>query len=169
MWWSLLSKLIGVVFQTAHPSGGFEKKFGACRFHTRSVILGGELVEKLCPQKQTCWEGKVIPDSGDSRNFVQGIPISLWKNFGSFQSISSVSGRFGKYQPKFKIWPAWSLCFKKKKVLKTKTNLHFVHWKTSKGKKKMKRKKMNKDIWTINYKFIWNINKIINYYCLVVS
>ena len=78
--------------------------------------------------------------SGDSRNFVQGVPISLWKNFGSFRSISSVLGRFGKYRPKFKIWPAWSLCLKKN-VLKTKTNLHSVHWKTSKGKKKRKEMK----------------------------
>ena len=107
--------------------------------------------------------------SGDSRNFVQGVPISLWKNFGSFRSISSVLGRFGKYRPKFKIWLAWSLCLKKKKVLKTKAKLHSVHRKTSKGKKKMKRKEMNKCNRTINYKFIWNINKIINYCCLVVS
>ena len=106
--------------------------------------------------------------SGDSRNFVQGVSISLWKNFGSFRSISSVLGRFGKYRPKFKIWPAWSLCLKKKKnVLKTKANLHFVHRKTSKGKKKMKRKEMNKCNCTINYKFIWNINKIINYCCFI--
>ena len=35
--------------------------------------------------------------------------------------------------------------------------------------KKMKRKGMNKVTDTINYKFIWNINKIINYCCLVVS
>ena len=27
---------------------------------------------------------------------------------------------------------------------------------------------MNKGSCTINYKFIWNINKIINYFCLVV-
>ena len=50
--------------------------------------------------------------SGDSRNFVQGVPISLWKIFESFRSIS---GRFSKYWLKFKIWLAWSLCFKKKK------------------------------------------------------
>ena len=62
----------------------------------------------------------VVAFSGDSRNFVQGIPISLWKNFGSFQSISSVSRRFGKYRPKFKIWLALSLCLKKKKFLKPK-------------------------------------------------
>ena len=35
--------------------------------------------------------------SGDSRNFVQGVSIPLWKNFRSFRSISDVSGRFGKY------------------------------------------------------------------------
>ena len=33
---------------------------------------------------------------------------------------------------------------KKQTILKTKKNLHFVHRKTSKGKKKMKRKEMNK-------------------------
>ena len=33
----------------------------------------------------------------------------------------------------------------------------------------MKRKEMNKGTYTINYKFIWHINKIINYSCLVVS
>ena len=33
----------------------------------------------------------------------------------------------------------------------------------------MKRNEMNKGTCTINYKFIWNINKIINYCCLVVS
>ena len=43
---------------------------------------------------------------------------------------------------------------KKKKVLKTKTNLHSVNQKTSKGKKKLKRKEMNKCNRTINYKFI---------------
>ena len=37
---------------------------------------------------------------------------------------------------------------KKKNVLKTKANLHFVHRKTSKGKKKMKRKEINKGIST---------------------
>ena len=44
------------------------------------------------------------------------------------------------------------LVFKKKKnVLKTKTNLHSVHRKTSKGKKKIE---MTKGTCTINYKFI---------------
>ena len=85
-----------------------------------------------------------------------------------FEKISGVLGRFGKYRPKFKIWPAWSLCLKKKNVLKTKTNLHIVYRKISKGKK-VKRNEMNKGTCTINYKFIWNINKIINYCCLVVS
>ena len=48
------------------------------------------------------------PSSGDSRNFVQGVPISFWKNFGSFRSILCVSRRFSKYRQKFKIWPAWN-------------------------------------------------------------
>ena len=48
---------------------------------------------------------------------------------------------------------------KKKIVLKTETNLHSVHRKTSKGKKekrkkKKKRNEMNKGTCTINYKFI---------------
>ena len=38
-------------------------------------------------------------NSGDSRNFIQGVPISLWKNFESFWSIS---GHFNKYWLKFK-------------------------------------------------------------------
>ena len=59
----------------------------------------------------------------------------ILSNFGLF------SGHFGKYMLKFKIWPAWSLCLKKN-VLKTKTNLHFVHQKIAKGKKKEK-KEMN--------------------------
>ena len=91
-------------------------------------------------------------------------------SYSTLKKFRVISRRFGKYQLKFKIWQAWSLCLKKKKrVLKTKTILHFVHRKTSKGKKKMKRKEMNKGTYTINYKFIWHINKIINYCCLVVS
>ena len=41
--------------------------------------------------------------------------------------------------------------------------------KPQKEKKKMKRNEMNKSTCTMNYKFIWNINKIINYCYLVVS
>ena len=85
-------------------------------------------------------------DSGDSRNFIQGVPISLWKNFESFWSIS---GHFGKYWLKFKIWLAWSLCLKKN-VLKTKTNLHFVHQKNHKKKKKRKRNEQC-GLYTINW------------------
>ena len=44
--------------------------------------------------------------NGDSKNFVQGVPIPLGKNFGSFRFISGVSGCLGKYQSKFKIWLA---------------------------------------------------------------
>ena len=72
-----------------------------------------------------------LVSSRDFRNFVQSVPIPLWKNFESFRFISSVSGCFGKYQFKFKIWPK-----KKKKNLKTKTNLHYINQKTSKEKKK---------------------------------
>ena len=89
-------------------------------------------------------------------------------SYSTLKKFRVILGRFGKYRPKFKIWPAWSLCLKKK-ILKTKTNLHFVHRKTSKWKKKMKRKEMNKSTYTMNYKFIWHINKIINCCCLVVS
>ena len=39
----------------------------------------------------------------DFRNFVQGVLIPLRKIFGSFWSVSGVSGRFGKYRPKFNI------------------------------------------------------------------
>ena len=76
--------------------------------------------------------------SGDSRNFVQGVPISLWKNFRSFQSIFDVLGRFSKYWPKFKIWPAWNLCFKKKMFLKPK-QIYILY--TEKPKKKKKNEK----------------------------
>ena len=41
---------------------------------------------------------------------------------------------------------------RKKIALKTKTNLHSVHQKTSKGKEK--KNEMNKGTYTINYKFI---------------
>ena len=34
-------------------------------------------------------------------------------------------------------------------------------------KSQQEKKEMNKDSWIINYKLIWNINKIINYCCLV--
>ena len=81
--------------------------------------------------------------SGDSRNFVQGVPISLWKNFETFQSISSVSKRFGKYRSKFKIWPAWSLCFKKKKFLKPKQICIMYTEKSQKAKKKKIEMKWN--------------------------
>ena len=118
-----------------------------------------------CQCAHVCIANKTISSSGGSRNFVQGVPIPLWKNFGSFRFIS---GRFGKYWPKFKIWPAWSLCLKKKIFLKPK-QICILYTKKPQKEKKMKRKEMNKGTWTINYKFIWNINKIINYYCLVVS
>ena len=89
-------------------------------------------------------------------------------SYSTLKKFRVISVCFGKYRPKFKIWPAWSLCLKKKKVLKTETNLHFVYRKPQK-EKKMKRKEMNKGTCIINYKLIWNINKIINYCCLVVS
>ena len=85
-----------------------------------------------------------------------------------FEKISGVLGRFGKYRLKFKIWPAWSLCLKKKMFLKSK-QICILYTEKSQKEKKMKRKKMNKGTYTINYKFIWNINKITNYCCLVVS
>ena len=43
---------------------------------------------------------------------------------------------------------------KKKKILKTKTNLHSINQKTSKGKKKKKRKEMNKGTCTTKKKII---------------
>ena len=106
--------------------------------------------------------------SGGSRNFVQDVLISFWKNFRSFRSILGVSGRFDKYRQKFKIWPVWSLCLKKKMFL-NQNKFAFCTLKNLKRKKKVKRKEINKGTCTINYKFIWNINKIINYYCLAVS
>ena len=46
---------------------------------------------------------------------------------------------------------------KKKIVLKTKTNLYSVNQKTTKGKKKMKRKEMNKGTCTTKKKSYWEI------------
>ena len=46
---------------------------------------------------------------------------------------------------------------KKKIVLKTKTNLHSVNKKTSKGKKKMKRKEMRKGTHTAKKNLYWEI------------
>ena len=75
--------------------------------------------------------------------------------------FEKISGHFGLFRVfreiSVEIQDLASMKFvlkKKKKFLKTKTNLHFVHRKTSKGKKKMKRKEMNKVTYTINYKFI---------------
>ena len=59
------------------------------------------------------------------------------------------------------------VCAKKKKFLKPK-QIYILYTENLKRKKKMKIKEMNKSTYTINYKFIWNINKIINYCCLVV-
>ena len=68
--------------------------------------------------------------------------------FWVFQDISVNIGRnsrFGRHE----------VCALKKNVLKIKTNLHSVHRKISKEKKKkMKRNEMNKGTGTINYKFI---------------
>ena len=105
-------------------SNSFFKAMQKITRRTSSVII-----------KPNVWERERERESGESRNFVQGVLISLWKNFESFWSIS---GRFSKYWLKFKIWPAWSLCLKKN-VLKTKTNLHSVHQKISEGKTRKKR------------------------------
>ena len=61
-------------------------------------------------------------------------PILLRKKF---QVILLYFGCFGNYRPKFKIRPNFKkkIKKKKKKFLKTKTNLHSVNQKTSKGKK----------------------------------
>ena len=99
------------------------------------------------------------------QEFCPGCSYSTLKKFWVIQVYFRC---FGKYRLKFRIWSAWSLCLKKKNILKIKTNLHSVQWKISKWKE-MKVKEMNKVTYTINYKFIWNINKIINYCCLIVS
>ena len=52
---------------------------------------------------------------------------------------------------------------KKKKFLKPK-KICILYTEKPQKEKKMKRKEMNKVTYTINHKFIWNINKIINYY-----
>ena len=87
-----------------------------CSYFTLKVDWFAQDVPiSLCPGLHLLWFVQ-----SDFRNFVQGVSIPFWKNFGSFQSISSVSRRFSKYQLKFKIWPAWSLCLKKKIFLKPK-------------------------------------------------
>ena len=82
-------------------------------------------------ETQNCWPNT----NGDSRNFVQGVPISLWKNFESFRSIL---GRFSKYWQKFKIWPAWSLCLKKKKKFLKPKQIYIFYTKKSQKEKKKK-------------------------------
>ena len=57
-------------------------------------------------------------------------------NFGLF------SGHFGKYMLKFNIWPAWSLCLKKKMFLKPK-QIYILYTKKSQKEKKKKKKEMN--------------------------
>ena len=74
--------------------------------------------------------------------------------------FKKISGHFSLFRVfweiKFKIWPAWSLCLKKK-FLKPKQICILYTEKPQPKKKKV--------TYTINYKFIWNIN-----YCyLVVS
>ena len=51
------------------------------------------------------------------QEFCPGCSYSTLKKF---RVISVYFRCFGKYQPKFKIWPAWSLCLKKKMFLKSK-------------------------------------------------
>ena len=90
--------------------------------------------------KPNVWERERERESGESRNFVQGVLISLWKNFESFWFIS---GRFSKYWLKFKIWPVWSLCLKKM-FLKRKQIYVLYTKKSQKEKKEKKKKKKNK-------------------------
>ena len=90
------------------------------------------------------WENHVIT----SVWLYEFCPECSYSTLKKFWVISVYFGCFGKYQPKFKIWSAWSLCLKKKKVLKTKTNLQFVHRKISKGKKN--EKKRNKQRYLYN-------------------
>ena len=65
-------------------------------------------------------------------------------HFGLFQVFQDVSVNNGQ-NSRFGL---------KKKILKTKTNVHSIHRKSSKGKKKKekKRKEMNKGTYTINYR-----------------
>ena len=102
-----------------------------------------------------------LSSSGDFRNFVQCVPIPLWKNFESFRSISA----------EIQDLASMKFVLKKKKFLKPKQIFILYTEKPQKEKKKEKQKRneMNKGTCTINYKFIGNINKIINYCCLVVS
>ena len=57
---------------------------------------------------------------------------------------------------------------KKKKIFLKPKQICILYTEKSqkeKEKKKKKEEEMNKGTYTINYKFIWNINKIINYCC----
>ena len=70
--------------------------------------------------------------------------FSLFQVFWDVSVNTGQNSKFGRYE----------VCaLKKKNVLKTKTNLHFVHPKTSRGKKN--EKKINEQrLLIINYKFI---------------
>ena len=87
-------------------------------------------------------------------------------HFSLFQVFRDVSVNTGKIEDLANM--KFVLKKKKKKFLKPKQICIMYTEKPQKGKNKKKRKEMNKGTYTINYKFIWNINKIINYYCLVV-
>ena len=99
------------------------------------------------------------------RVFLFHFEIILFR-FGLFRVFRDVSintgrnSRFGQHE----------VCAlkKKKKFLKPK-QICILYTEKSQKEKNEKKKKMKKGTWTINYKFIWNINKIINYCCLVIS
>ena len=107
--------------------------------------------------------------SDDSKNFVQGVLFHFEKNSGHFslfrvfQDVSVNTGwnsRFSRHE----------VCALKKKMFLKPKQIYILYTKKSqKEKKKWKEKKRNEQRYcTINYKFIWNINKIINYCCLIV-
>ena len=79
--------------------------------------------------------------------------------------MEKISGHSGIFQVFRGVWVNTSrnlrfgrheVCALKKKkfVFKTKTNLHSVNQKTSKGEKKMKRKEMNKSTYTAKKKIV---------------
>ena len=72
----------------------------------------------------------LVAPSGNSRNFVQGVPILLWKNFESLVKIQDLTDM------------KFVLKKKKKKILKPKQIYILYTKKSQKEKKKRKKKKL---------------------------
>ena len=96
------------------------------------------------------------------QEFCPGCSHSTLKKFRVFWDVSVNTGRnsrFGRNE----------VCNLKKKMFLKPKQICILYTEKPQKEKKWKKNEMNKGTCTINYKFIWNINKIINYCCLVVS